>query len=272
MLNKKDKKPHVLAIIPARGGSRGVPKKNITKLAGAPLIAYSIKAATESKFITRAIVSTDDREIADVAKFYGPEIPFIRPSKLAKDDTPDLPVFQHALNWLRENENYVPEIIVHIRPTSPLAFRKVATDSNSKKERWIYISRAEEIDKAVAVLISDKKADSIRSVNIADDTPYKMWTANNEWIIPFVESKKKDIYNLPRQRLPQVYRQNGYVDVTRCVTIMEKQSMTGDKIRKHIIDSDYFVDIDSHLHLEFAQFFLDKIGFTLSISRDKYEF
>lgn len=266
MLEKKEKSPQVLAIIPARGGSKGVPKKNITKLAGSPLIAYSIRAATESKSITRAIISTDDREIADIAKSYGAEVPFIRPLKLARDATPDLPVFQHALNWLKANENYIPEIIVHIRPTSPLAFRKVAEDSSGEKERWIYISRAEEIDKAVTVLISDKKADSIRSVNIADDTPYKMWTAKNNWITPFVESKKKDTYNLPRQCLPRVYRQNGYVDVTRCVTIMKKQSMTGDKIRKHIIDSDYFVDIDSPLHLEFAQFFLDKIGFTLSIS------
>lgn len=261
MVIKKTDIPEVLAVIPARGGSRGVPKKNITKLGGVPLIGYSIKVANESKFITRTIVSTDDLEIAEIAKSYGAEIPFIRPSEFAQDDTPDLPVFQHAVNYLRENENYMPEVIIHIRPTSPLAFRRLIKNRVNEKENWIYINRAEEIDKAVSELISVKEADSVRSVNIPEDTPFKMWKTKGDWLIPFVESKEKDIYNVPRQYLPIVYRQNGYVDVTRCVTIIERQSMTGDRIKRHFIDSDYFVDIDTPLHLEFAEFFLEKIRF-----------
>lgn len=265
MIIKKTDIPEVLAVIPARGGSKGVPKKNITKLGGVPLIGYSIKVANESKFITRTIVSTDDLEIAEVAKFHGAEIPFIRPSEFAQDDTPDLPVFQHALKWLKEKENYVPGIIVHIRPTAPLAFSRVIKKyGKSGKEKWIYINRTEEIDKAVSVLISDKEADSVRSVNIPDDTPFKMWKAEGNWLIPLIESKEKDIYNTARQYLPVAYNQNGYADVTRYATIIEKKSMTGEKIKHQIIDSDYFIDIDTLLQVEFAEFFFNKIGFNFN--------
>src|SRR5919201_6543515 len=109
----------ILALIPARGGSKGIPRKNILNFAGYPLIAWSIAAAKQASCITRVIVSTDDEEIASVARKYGAETPFLRPSEFAQDNTTDLPVFQHALQWLDEHEGYQPEIVIQLRPTSP---------------------------------------------------------------------------------------------------------------------------------------------------------
>src|SRR5512136_2735811 len=101
-------KPEVLALIPARGGSKGIPRKNIRPFAGHPLIAYSIAAALQAQEVRRVVVSTDDPEIAEVAQAYGAETPFMRPAGLAADASTDLPVFQHALGWLSEHENYHP--------------------------------------------------------------------------------------------------------------------------------------------------------------------
>ena len=110
----------ILALIPARGGSKSIPRKNIRPLAGHPLIAYSIAAGRQSNLVTRTIVSTDDEEIARIARQYGAETPFLRPAEFAQDNTTDFPVFTHALSWLKEHEGYQPEIVVQLRPTSPI--------------------------------------------------------------------------------------------------------------------------------------------------------
>src|SRR5262249_7126007 len=110
----------VVAIVPARGGSKAIPRKNVRLLGGVPLIAYSIEAGLTARTVDRVIVSTDDEEIAAVARRFGAEVPFMRPAALAGDSTPDLPVFQHALDWLDAHEGYRPEIVVQLRPTSPL--------------------------------------------------------------------------------------------------------------------------------------------------------
>mgnify|MGYP006269725145 CR=1 FL=1 len=109
----------ILAIIPARGGSKGIPRKNIRNFAGYPLVAWSIAAGLQARTVTRVVVSTDDEEIAAVARQYGAETPFLRPAELARDETPDLPVFEHALKFLEEVEGYKPEVVVQLRPTSP---------------------------------------------------------------------------------------------------------------------------------------------------------
>ena len=110
----------VLALIPARGGSKAVPRKNLQVLFGKPLIAHSIAHAQRAGRVTRVIVSTDDEEIAATARTYGAEVPFMRPPELAEDATPDLPVFQHALEWLRQTEGFSPCAVVHLRPTYPI--------------------------------------------------------------------------------------------------------------------------------------------------------
>ncbi len=150
------KHPEVLAIIPARGGSKGIPRKNIRSFAGAPLIAWSIAAAQQSNTVTRVIVSTDDEEIAAVARQYGAETPFLRPAEFAQDQTTDLPVFEHALDWLAAHEQYQPNVVVQLRPTSPV--RPVGL-----------------VDDAVQLLLSRAGADSVRGVVPAGQNPHKMW-------------------------------------------------------------------------------------------------
>ena len=218
----------VLAIIPARSGSKGLPGKNIKPLLQHPLIAYSIKAALSSKLITRTIVNTDSNQIADIAKTYGVETPFLRPSVLAGDFTTDLEVFQHQLQWLKENEGYIPDLIVQLRPTSPI-----------RLAGWI--------DEAITKLQSSN-ADSLRAITESPNTPFKMWllNANNEEIMePLLKVNGIDEpYNQPRQKLPVVYWQTGTLDVIKTSLISENQSMSGKHIIPFIIDKKYAIDID----------------------------
>src|SRR5688572_22172629 len=137
------KMTEVLALIPARGGSKGIPRKNIRLFAGYPLIAWSIAAAKRSELVTRVIVSTDDEEIAAVAREYGAETPFLRPAEFAQDNSTDLPVFEHALQWLEANENYRPEILIQLRPTSPVRPKDC-------------------VDSAVNILLEHTDADCVR--------------------------------------------------------------------------------------------------------------
>ena len=120
MMNTKK----ILGIIPARGGSKGIPKKNIAQLSGKPLIAYTINAALKSKLLTKVIVSTDDKKIADIAKEYGCEVPFIRPESLSGDDVLTYPVLKHAIEFLQENNHEKYDAILLLQPTSPFRSSK----------------------------------------------------------------------------------------------------------------------------------------------------
>jgi len=229
-------KSEILAIIPARGGSKRIPHKNIRSFADYPLIAYSIAAALQSKLVTRVIVSTDDEEIAEVAREYGAETPFLRPSEISGDDIPDLPVFQHALLWLSENEKYHPDIIVQLRPTSPVRPPTC-------------------VDDAVHLLFVHSQADSVRGVVLAGQTPYKMWHIHPEGKLEpvILLDGVNETYNVPRQELPAVYWQTGHIDVIRPETILKKNSMSGEIIWPLIIDPLYTVDIDTLLDWEQAE-------------------
>ena len=219
----------VLAVIPARGGSRGIPRKNIREFAGAPLIAYSIAAGLRSNMVTRTIVSTDDEEIAAVARQYGAETPFLRPAELALEYTTDYPVFDHALHWLAEHENYHPEIVVQLRPTSPV--------------RPLTL-----VDDAIRKLVDHPGADSVRGVVEAGENPYKMWRvdpASGEMKPLIGVDGIREAYNAPRQILPNVHWQTGHIDVIRADTILKKHSLSGDVILGLIIDPLFKVDIDT---------------------------
>jgi CMP-N-acetylneuraminic acid synthetase len=224
--------PEVLALIPARGGSKSIPRKNIRPFAGHPLIAYSIAVGLQACTVRRVIVSTDDEEIAAIARQYGAETPFLRPAEHSQDQTADLPVFQHALKWLAEKENYHPDVIVQLRPTSPL--RRVA-----------------HIDGAVTSLLAHPEADAIRTVCVPFQNPFKMWRiAADGFMRPLIEDigegrKISEPYNMPRQSLPEVFWQTGYVDAAWTRTIMEKGSMTGERILPLVIDPGDWIDIDS---------------------------
>jgi N-acylneuraminate cytidylyltransferase len=217
----------VLALIPARGGSKSIPRKNIRNFAGHPLIAYSIAAGLAAETVTRVVVSTDDEEIAAISRQYGAEAPFLRPAEFSRDDTPDLPVFQHALQWLEDQEGYRPQMIVQLRPTSPLR-------------------RTRHIDQAVRRLIERPDADAVRTVCVPFQNPFKMWRiAADGFMVPLVETGLPEAYNLPRQALPEVYWQTGYVDAAWVGTLRQKNSMTGDRILPLMIGAEEWIDIDS---------------------------
>lgn len=226
---------NILAIIPARSGSKSIPHKNIRSICGKPLIAFTIEHALKSKMINRAIVSTDSEYYAEVAKSLGAEVPFLRPSEFSQDDSNDRDFFIHALNWLKNNENYVPEICVQLRPTHPI--RKI-----------------EDIDSMIQLLITRTDADSVRSV-IKNETytPFKMWFLNEtKELKPVIkETGIHEQYNQPRQFLPETYFQNASVDVIRTSTILEKNSLTGDKILGYLMDEEY--DIDNEKEFERAK-------------------
>ncbi len=218
----------VIAIIPARGGLKSIPRKNILPLAGFPLIAYSIAAGVQAKNVTRVIVSTDDPEIASIAREYGAETPFLRPAEFSQDKTLDLPVFQHALGWLAENEGYHPEVVVHLRPTSPVRPPTL-------------------VDDAVRLLLEDPTADSVRGVVQSGQNPYKMWRfAEDGQMLPLLGVDGiREAYNAPRQALPPTYWQTGHIDAIRVRTILEKGSLSGERILPLVMDARYTVDIDT---------------------------
>lgn len=240
----------VLALIPARGGSKSIPRKNIRPFAGHPLLAYSITAGLAAEMVSRVVVSTDDDEIAAVARRYGAETPFLRPPDLSQDSTPDLPVFQHALQWLADAEGYHPDIIVQLRPTSP--FRRVA-----------------HIDAAVCRLLERPEADSVRTVCVPFQNPFKMWRIDPDGFMrPLLDTGFPEPYNMPRQALPEVYWQTGYVDAAWTDTILEKKSMTGDHILPLVINPSEWIDIDSpddwrraERLLESGEITLEDLGF-----------
>ena len=219
----------ILALIPARGGSKGIPRKNIRSFAGYPLIAWSIAAARQTSWVTRIVVSTDDPEIAAVARDYGAETPFLRPSELAQDHTTDLPVFVHALDWLEQNAGYSPEVAIQLRPTSPVRPKNC-------------------LDKAVRILLEHPDADCVRGVVPASQNPYKMWrfAGEDQPMTPLLAVEGiAEPYNAPRQILPPAYWQTGHVDAIRLSTIRQKKSLTGSVIYPLVIDPRYTVDIDN---------------------------
>lgn len=229
----------ICAIIPARGGSKGLPRKNLTMLQGIPLVGHAIRHGLESNLNNRVIVSTDDKEIADVALKYGAEVPFIRPSEYALDYTPDYPVFRHALEWLEKNENYVPDLIVQLRPTSPIRPNGL-------------------IDEAVNSFIEYKKADSLRTVCLTSITPYKMWKIENNLLEPLLEWDRPEPYNTARQLLPKVYWQTATLDIFWRKTVFDKESLTGDTIIPLLIDEKIAIDIDNEIDLLVAEKILEK--------------
>lgn len=231
---------NVLAIIPARGGSKGLPGKNILPLAGHPLIAYSIKAALDSPGITRVIVSTDSEEIAGVARQYGAEVPFIRPDEYAQDHSLDIDAFAHALLWLQENGGYLPDLLVQLRPTSPI--------------RYVH-----DIENCIQKVIEHPEADSLRVVTPSFHTPYKMWRLDEEgtYLNPLLTLENTpDPYNQPRQSLPTVYWQIGTLDVIRPHTILKKYSMSGERILSYVVDQEQAIDIDDLVSFQRAEAYL----------------
>lgn len=229
----------VYALIPARGGSKGVPRKNLKLLAGFPLIAYSIAAAKLSKTVIRTVVSTDDEEIARVAEKYGAEVPFIRPAEFARDDSPDLEFVLHAIEWLKKHEQTVPEYLVHLRPTTPLR-------------------KPQDIDAAVELFKKNPDATSLRSGFEIRESPYKLFGITDGYFTGlFPSDPRPEYHNLPRQSFPPVYQPDGYVDLLRTSYIEKHKKQFGDKILAFI--SENTGEIDTQRDFEYLEFKIKEV-------------
>ncbi len=171
------------------------------------------------------MVSTDDPQIAEVGRVGGADVPFRRPAELAGDEVTDLPVFQHALRWLREHEHYEPELVVHLRPTAPLRPPGL-------------------IDDGIRQLLADPAASSLRVVTEPAENPFKMWRVEGTVLVPLVDSGIPEQYNQPRQKLRAAFWQIGTLDVIRTSTITEQDSMSGDRILAMVVGRDLAADID----------------------------
>ena len=224
----------ILGLIPARKGSKRIPNKNILKIGDQPLIAYTIKCAGHSEYINRIIVSTDSKEIASIAQAYKAEVPFLRPAEISKSDSTELEFLDHTIDWLQENESYIPDLIVLLYPTSP--FRK-----------------PESIDRAVEKIIEHPEADSLRSITKCSEHPYKMWTVKNGYINPFIASKDNDSHTLSYQLLPEVYIQNASIYITKYSTIKKLRSPTGKIIIPFIMDESESIDINNPIDLKLTE-------------------
>ena len=227
----------VLGLIPARGGSKGIPRKNIFPLAGKPLIAYTIEAARKSSLIDRLVLSSDSEEIIRVAKSFGAEAPFVRPEHLAGDDIPALPVIQHAVRHMSQNEKFKPDIIVLLQPTSPLR-------------------RTEDIDTSLDRLIRSD-ADSVVSVVKAHHnyTPYSEMVLHDGCLKSFASwDERKNL----RQLKPEFYARNGAVYAFRQGCLMENDSIYGEKILPYVMAREDSIDIDEPIDVEFCEFMLKR--------------
>ena len=239
----KHKRVEVLALIPARGGSKGIPRKNIKQFCGKPLMAWTIEEAKKSRYVTRIVVSTDDEEIAGLARQYGAEAPFMRPVEIAGDTTVDLPVFEHALTWFKNNEGYTPDIILHLRVNSPL--RAVS-----------------DIDRGIELMMQNMHADSVRAVTKAPLHPLKTYALGEGNILsPFVPEEVfgiKQAINMPWQVLPKAYTTGGYLSVIKPATILEKHSMSGDFMLGFEVDQGNVVDIDTPIQFALAEMLMQE--------------
>ena len=227
----------VLAVVPARGGSKGIPRKNLQLLGGRPLVAHAVEAGLGAMpLVSRVVCSTDDPEIAAAAITAGAEAPFLRPPELARDDTEDWPVFVHVLDWLEAHEGWVPDLIVNLRPTSPMRTPRHVID-------------------AIRLLL-DTGADSVKAVCLARQHPHKMWLrASGGEITPFLTtafrlSRGPDV---PRAELEDVYWQNGVVDVTRREVIREQGVMIGRRVAGLVTQAEDSIDIDTPVDLALAE-------------------
>lgn len=222
----------MLAIIPARGGSKGLPGKNIKLLNGKPLIAYTIEAALQSKLITRVIVSTDDEEIAKVAKNFGAEIPFMRPSILATDEARSIDVFKYTIEELERNQNTINDFIV-LQPTSPLR-------------------NAQHIDEAIT-LFKDQNADSVISYCREEHPIFWHKFINDDGSLEDIFTEK---YVMNRQEIRTTYYPNGAIYIIKR-NLLDKQELTGPKSFAYLMDRNYSADIDTIDDFSFVEYIIN---------------
>ena len=233
MLNSKS----ITAIIPARGGSKGIPDKNIKIIGGKPLIAWTIETARRSKYIDRVITTTDSDKIAGICKEYNCEVPFMRPKHLANDSAKGTDVILHTLDWLKLKKiDY--DYFILLQPTSPLRTTK-------------------HIDEAIEILISSENANSLVSVKKVNQHPFWMKRINNNG---FVEEYQKDneINYHNRQELPDLYVNNGAIYISKCDYFLKNKSFYKNECLPYIMGEKESIDIDTLDDLYYAEYLFSK--------------
>lgn len=223
----------ILGLIPARGGSKGIPNKNIRKLCGIPLISYSINAAKKSKLISRIHVSTDDPKIASVAKKQGISVPFMRPKSISKDSSSNIEVIKHSLSQLKNKENFVPDIIVYLQPTSPLRTSAM-------------------IDQSIKML-KNSNASSVLGVKKVKNHPYSMFWKKQKFLKPFNQNYLK---YLRRQDSPTLFYPTGSIYTFWRKTVEKTNSHYGPRILPYVLPEESSIDIDTKYDLSLAEFIL----------------
>ena len=225
----------VIAIIPARSGSKGIADKNIKPLAGKPLLSFSIAAARLAKNIDRVIVSTDSREYAAIAMEYGAEAPFLRPVEISGDASTDYTCMKHALDWFRDEEGVLPEYLVHLRPTTPL--RDPCR-----------------IEEAIELMMNNEKATALRSVHEMSESAYKTMEVEDGFLKRVGSgSFDLDSANDPRQRFANTYHPNGYVDVLSTRFVLGNEKLHGNRVMAYVSEPVVEVDtVDDFNYLEYT--------------------
>lgn len=223
----------VLAVIPARGGSKGIPRKNIRQLKGKPLIAWTIETAKKSRFLDKIIVSTDDEEIASIAKQWGAEVPFLRPVELAQDDTPGIAPVLHAVQYFLDFE-----YVVLLQPTSPLR-------------------TTEDIDNAIS-LCDQKNSECCVSVTESKMIPEWLFRINERQMLETVSSEKQIPYQ--RQKAEKTYVLNGAVYVAKTKVLIEKKSFLTSETIPYIMPNIRSVDIDDIDDFLYCEYYFEKIS------------
>lgn len=228
--------PQILGLIPARGGSKSIPRKNIASLCGKPLLAYTCEAALASRHKLRAVLDTDSEEIAAVGRQYGVEVPFQRPAELAGDHAPMLDVLTHSLDWLRRHENYQPALVVLLQPTSPLR-------------------RGTHIDAAIDLLL-ETPADTVVSVTPVPHqfAPHSLMRSEGERLVPWLDGPMI----LRRQDKPILYARNGPAVLAMKREVIASGRLYGDVVYPLVMNHAESVDIDGAEDLAMAEFWLNR--------------
>ncbi len=240
---KQIKKGEIYGIVPARAGSKGIKDKNIRSIQGYPMIAFAIAAGKLCPYVSRVIVTTDSERYAQIAKYYGGDVPFLRPGELARDDSADFEFMEHAIAWLSENEGSLPEYFMHIRPTTPL------------RECGI-------VSGAVHRILSDDTASSLRSSHLSHHTPYKWFGIKEDgYYKTLLGAETLDEANNPRQSFEPVYIPDGYVDILKTAYIIKNNLLHGDRCISYVVSDS--VDVDMQYDLERINYFLEKNNFAI---------
>lgn len=237
------KTPNIIALIPARAGSKRVPNKNIRQLAGYPLIAYTIATAIESKIFDSVIVSTDSEEIATIARYYGAEVPFLRSPEYATDTSPDIEWIEEILGGL-ESQGKVYDCFSILRPTSP--FRQPETIRRAWKQ----------------FLELGDRADSLRAVEKCKQHPGKMWVLQDKLIKPLLSetilNKKAPWHSTPYQALPEVYIQNASLEIAWCRVVFSGRTIAGDIIMPFLTQGYEGLDINDAKDWWYVQYLIEQ--------------